>query len=118
MKKLSMSSILLFFFATDLEIKTFFDKLNLEKSDILVLGGNGNSLIQGMLTPKYKRHEPSGAPAGHAQTGFGKKSNVFHALSTASYDPEHFDFFGIHVDKMMSVIKPTGGKSDIPYTLP
>ena len=96
-------------FATDLEIKTFFDNLKLGKSDIVVLGGNGNSLIQGMLTPRYKRHEPSGAPAGHAQTGFGK-SKVFHALSTAPYDPEYFDFFGIHVDKMMSVIKPTGAK--------
>ena len=106
MKKQSMSSILLIFLQLN---KTFFDKLELRKSDIVVLGGNGNSLIQGMLTPRYKRHEPSGAPAGHMQTGFGK-SKVFHALSTAPYDPEYFDFFGIHVDKMMNVIKPTGAK--------
>jgi len=45
------------------EIESFVAGLELTKSDIIVLGGQGNSLLQGMATPKFKKHEPSGKPA-------------------------------------------------------
>ena len=39
--------------ATTDEINSFIVKLECEKDDIIVLDGMGNSLLQGMLTPKY-----------------------------------------------------------------
>ena len=51
-------------FANSSEISEFGDNLKLTKADVLVLGGQGNSLLQGMLTPKFKKHVPSGLPAG------------------------------------------------------
>ena len=75
-------------FANSSEISKFVDNLKLTKADVLVLGGQGNSLLQGMLTPKFKKHVPSGLPAGFSTFGAGR-SKVFHAHNVASYDPEY-----------------------------
>ena len=90
-------------FAKPIEIQNFIDKLKLRKGDILVLEGQGNSLFQGMLTPKYKRHQPSGSPAEHVQTGSGK-SKVHHVINAAPYDAEYFNVFGIFFKNMMENI--------------
>ena len=47
-------------FANSTEISGFVDNLKLTKANILVLGGQGNSLLQGMSIHKFKKHSPSG----------------------------------------------------------
>ena len=96
-------------FAKPIEIQNFMDKLKLRKGDILVLEGQGNSLIQGMLTPKYKRHQPSGVPAEHVQTGSGK-SKVYHAINVAPYDAEYFNVFGIFFKNIMETLSKSEAK--------
>ena len=91
------------------EIESFIAGLSLGKSDIVVLGGQGNSLLQGMLTPKFKKHEPSGKPAGFYTSGAGS-TKVFHALNVASYDPEYLDKFGVFAENIVGCVKQTGAK--------
>ena len=95
--------------ATTDEINSFIVKLECEKDDIIVLDGMGNSLLQGMLTPKYKRHQPSGEPAGFEQVGAGK-TKIFHAINVAPYDPEYFDNFSSFINKIMVSLNKFGVK--------
>ena len=97
-------------FANSSEISEFVDNLKLTKADVLVLGGQGNSLLQGMATPKFKKHSPSGLPAGFSTFGAGRQ-RVFHAHNVASYDPEYFDNFGVFIDKIMGFVNQTGAKT-------
>ena len=75
----------------------------------MVLGGQGNSLLQGMSTPKFKRHEPSGKPAGFCTSGAGQ-TKVFHALNVASYDPEYLNKFGVFAENIVGCVEQTGAK--------
>ena len=97
-------------FANSNEISAFIDSLELKKADVLVLGGQGNSLLQGMLTPKFKKHLPSGVPAGFSTFGAGR-SKIFHALNVASYDPEYLDNFGVFIEKIMGFVNQTGART-------
>ena len=97
------------FLAEHSEIESFVAGLNLTSSHICVLGGQGNSLLQGMSTPKFKKHEPSGKPAGFTTIGAGK-TKVFHALNVASYDPEYLDKFGEFAEKIVGIVSLTGAK--------
>ena len=97
-------------FANSTEISEFVDNLKLTKADVLVLGGQGNSLLQGMLTPQFKKHVPSGLPAGFSTFGAGR-SKVFHAHNVASYDPEYLDNFGVFIDKIMGFVNQTGART-------
>ena len=97
------------FQAEQSEIESFVTGLNLTNSHICVLGGQGNSLLQGMSTPKFKRHEPSGKPAGFIAIGTGK-TKVFHALNVASYDPEYLDKFRVIAENMVGCVMRTGAK--------
>ena len=90
-------------------IESFVAGLNLTSSHICILGGQGNSLLQGMSTPKFKKHEPSGKPAGFSTIGTGK-TKVFHALNVASYDPEYLDKFGEFAEKIVGIVSRTGAK--------
>ena len=63
-------------FAEFNEISTFVDSLELTKADVIVLGGQGNSLLQGMSTPKFKKHAPSGFPAGFSTFGTGRSKST------------------------------------------
>jgi len=47
-------------FADSNEISGFVDSLALTKANVIVLGGQGNCLLQGMSTPKFKKQAPSG----------------------------------------------------------
>ena len=96
--------------ANDDEISEFVDSLKLTPVDVIVLGGQGNSLFQGMTTPKYKKQAPSGEPTGFTTSGAGK-TKVFHAVNVASYDPEYFDNFGIFFERFIMRIKQTGAMS-------
>ena len=62
-----------------------------------------------MLTPKFKKHEPSWKPAGFSASGAGK-TKVFHALNVALYDPEYFDNFRVFAEIILSCVKQTGAK--------
>ena len=97
-------------FANSTEISEFVDNLKLTKADVLVLGGQGNSLLQGMSTPKFKKHSPSGLPAGFSAFGVGR-SKVYHAHNVASYDPEYLDNFGVFIDKIMGFVNQTGART-------
>ena len=80
------------------------------KVDVIVLGGQGNSFLQGMSTPKFKKHVPSGLPAGFSTFGAGK-TKVYHALNVASYDPEYLDNFGVFVERIMGCINQTRART-------
>ena len=95
--------------ATVDEIESFMDNIECGSNNIIILDGMGNSLVQGMLIPKYKLHQPSGEPAGFAQVG-ARKTKVFHALNVAPYDPEYFNNFGSFADKIVRAIKKHGTK--------
>ena len=97
-------------FADSTEISEFVDSLELTKADVIVLGGQGNSLLQGMSTPKFKKHVPSGLPAGFSTFGAGK-TKVYHALNIASYDPKYLDNFGVFVERIMGCINQTRART-------
>ena len=97
-------------FAENTEISGFIDSLELKKADVIVLGGQGNCLLQGMSTPKFKKHAPSGLPAGFSTVGAGR-SKIFHALNVASYDPEYLDNFGVFIEKIMGCVNQTGART-------
>ena len=97
-------------FADSTEISEFVDSLELMKVDVIVLGGQGNSLLQGMSTPKFKKHVPSGLPAGFSTFGAGK-TKVYHALNIASYDPKYLDNFGVFVERIMGCINQTRART-------
>ena len=71
--------------------------------------GQGHSLLQGMSTPKFKKHEPSGEPAGFSTVGTGK-SKVFHSLNVAFCDPEYLDKFGVFIDNLIGCVNQTGAR--------
>ncbi len=79
------------------------------KVDVIVLGGQGNSL-QGKSTPKFKKHVSSGLPAGFSTFRAGK-TKVYHALHVASYDPEYLDNFGVFVERIMGCINQTRART-------
>jgi len=97
-------------FAENTEISGFIDSLELKKADVIVLGGQGNCLLQGMSTPKFKKHAPSSLPAGFSTFGAGR-SKIFHALNVASYDPEYLDNFGVFIEKIMGCVNQTGART-------
>ena len=97
-------------FAEYFEISGFIDSLELKKADVIVLGGQGNCLLQGMSTPKFKKHAPSGFPAGFSTFGTGR-SKIFHALNVASYDPEYLDNFGVFIERIMGCVNQTGART-------
>ena len=97
-------------FADSNEISGFVDSLELTKGDVIVLGGQGNCLLQGMSTPKFKKHAPSGLPASFSTFGAGR-SKVFHALNVASYDPEYLDNFGVFIERIMGFVNQTGART-------
>ena len=63
-----------------------------------------------MSTPKFKKHVPSGLPAGFSTHGAGR-TKIYHALNVASYDPEYLDNFGVFVERIMENINQTGART-------
>ena len=95
--------------ASKLSIESFVAGLELSSHDICVLGGQGNSLLQGMLTPDYEASKPSGTPAESKVVGAGQ-TKVCHALKVASYYPEYFDNFGVFAEKLVNGVEQTGAR--------
>jgi len=61
-------------FAEYSEISGFIDRV--EESRRHSIGGQGNCLLQGMSTPKFKKHAPSGFPAGFSTFGTGRSKST------------------------------------------
>ena len=97
-------------FAISTYISGFVDSLELLKADVIVLGGQGNSLLQGMSSPKFKKHAPSGLHASFSTFGAGR-TKVYHALNVVSYDPEYLDNFGVFIDKIMGYVNQTWART-------
>ena len=63
-----------------------------------------------MSTPKFKKHAPSGLPAGFSTFGAGR-SKIYHALNVDSYDPEYLDNFGVFIERIMGFVNQTGART-------
>ena len=73
------------------------------KDDIIVLCGQGKCLLQGMSTPKFKKHKLLEQPAGFSTFG-AEKIKFFHALNVASYDPEYLNKFGVFTERITGYV--------------